>query len=146
MDTDGYVLAARTTRASNGRDWLVFRTGEWFLAAWRDDRGGRIHVAPCVRVADLPGELLGLARLDEAIVGGLPIALPSDLILERVARRLWSANLSLHELPQEMWDETAMRALSEELAAGIADALSSPSLVERLRTIGRELDDDGPTA
>jgi len=142
MGTDGYVLGARSTRASNGRDWLVFRAGEWVLAVWRDDRGGRIHVAPCARVGDLPGELLGLARLDEGLVGALPIALPVEPILERVAMRLWSADLSRHDLPPGPWDESALTGLSAELAAGLDDALATPSLVERLRSIGRELDGD----
>lgn len=140
MGTDGYVLGATSTRASNGRDWFVFRAGEWVLAVWRDDRGGRIHVAPCTHVGDLPGELLGLAHLDEDLVGALPIALPVDPILERVALCLWSADLTHHELPPGPWDASALTAVSAELAAGLADALATPSLVERLRSIGRELD------
>jgi hypothetical protein len=140
MGADGYVLEARATRAANGRDWFVFREGEWLLAVWRDDLGGRIHVGPCTRAGDLPGELLGLAHLDEGIVGALPIALPVDPVLERIAIRLWSPDLTRHELPQGPWEEAALAGLSAELAGAVEDALAMPSLVERLRNIGRELD------
>ena len=140
---DGLALRARSTRAANGRDWFVFRTGEWTLAVWRDERRGYIEVAPSARVDDRPGEVLGEARLDPDLVGTLPIAIPVDPILERVAAYLWRPAAPRDDARAGPGGEAIGAALSAELAAGLADALASPTLIEEFRAIGRELD-DGP--
>ena len=99
MQGDGEVLHAIATRAANGLGWFVFRAQQWTLAVWRDEPSGRILVAPCATVGERAGEVVGAARLDEGLVGSLPIALPVDPILQRVADCLWSADPARRERP-----------------------------------------------
>ena len=142
MQGDGEVLHAIATRAANGLGWFVFRAQQWTLAVWRDEPSGRILVAPCATVGERAGEVVGAARLDEGLVGSLPIALPVDPILQRVADCLWSADPARREPPVDPRAGAGASALSDELAAALADALATPALIERFRAIGRELDGD----
>jgi hypothetical protein len=75
-------------------------------------------------------------------VGALPIAIPVDPILERVAACLWSADPMGPTEPLGARGGQTRPTLSAELAAGLADALASPALIEEFRAIGRELDGD----